>query len=66
MNKTQGQIFPKVGMNWPVPRFSHGQLYVALSRVGSPKGTHLLITHAKLKGQHMEKSAPTTLCTRRF
>ena len=36
INKSQGQTFKKVGLFLPKPVFTHGQLYVALSRVGSP------------------------------
>ena len=36
INKAQGQTFQEVGVDLSTPCFSHGMLYVALSRVGSP------------------------------
>lgn len=36
INKAQGQSFSVCGINLEYPCFSHGQLYVACSRVGKP------------------------------
>ncbi|XP_014628705.1 ATP-dependent DNA helicase PIF1 [Glycine max] len=43
INKSQGQSLAHVGLYLPTPVFSHGQSYVALSRVQSKKGLHILI-----------------------
>ena len=37
LNKAQGQTFDNVGLYFRKPPFSHGQLYVGLSRVRSKK-----------------------------
>ncbi|GJV43471.1 ATP-dependent DNA helicase PIF1-like protein [Tanacetum coccineum] len=43
INKSQGQSLNYVGLYLPNPVFSHGQLYVALSRVTTPDGLKILM-----------------------
>ncbi|CAN1297268.1 ATP-dependent DNA helicase PIF1 [Linum perenne] len=43
INKSQGQTMDCVGIYLPKPVFSHGQLYVAVLRVRSANGLHILI-----------------------
>jgi ATP-dependent exoDNAse (exonuclease V) alpha subunit len=46
INKAQGQSLGRVGIYLPNPVFSHGQLYVALSRASSRSNLTLLIQSA--------------------
>ncbi|KAJ9547061.1 hypothetical protein OSB04_019604 [Centaurea solstitialis] len=47
INKAQGQTIPNVGVYLPESVFSHGQIYVALSRGTSRENTKVLVTPAK-------------------
>ena len=47
INKSQGQTLNRVGIYLPRPVFSHGQLYVALSRVSSPSGLKVLLCNKR-------------------
>ena len=43
INKSQGQTFKAVGVDLTNESFTHGMLYVALSRVDSPDCLTLLV-----------------------
>ena len=43
INKSQGQTFKAVGVDLTNECFTHGMLYVALSRVGFPDSLTLLV-----------------------
>uniref|UniRef100_A0A8I6YMD2 ATP-dependent DNA helicase n=1 Tax=Hordeum vulgare subsp. vulgare TaxID=112509 RepID=A0A8I6YMD2_HORVV len=51
INKVQGQTIPIVGVYLPNPVFSHGQLYVALSRATAKRNIKILIEKEKDKGK---------------
>ena len=48
INKSQGQTLKRVGLYLPNPVFSHGQLYVALSRVSRPENVTVFIDDSSM------------------
>ncbi|KAH7666932.1 DNA helicase protein [Dioscorea alata] len=56
INKSQGQTLELVGLFLPKPAFSHGQLYVALSRVSSVEGLKVLILDDNGKNTNKTKN----------
>jgi len=49
VKKSQGQSFQRVGVDLRTEAFTHGQLYVALSRVTCLNGLTLLLLENTLK-----------------
>ena len=52
INKSQGQSFKRVAVFLPQPLFTHGQLYVAASRVGDPKNIHFYVNQDPYKQKY--------------
>lgn len=50
INKSQGQSLNRVGLYFPKPVFSHGQLYVALSQAKRFQDIRVLIKKTRHQG----------------
>ena len=46
INKSRGQSLPNIRLYLPKPMFTHGQLYLAFSRVCSREGIKILIANS--------------------
>ena len=55
IDKAQGQTFDKVGVYLLAPVFSHGQLYVVLSRAKSFKDIYMQICETTTQGRRNRK-----------
>lgn len=55
INKSQGQTFDKVGLFIDTPVFSHGQLYVAFSRVKSKENVRIQMAKSENKSKAKSK-----------
>jgi len=56
INRSQGQTFKAFGILLPNPCFAHGQLYVALSRVGIADDVKVLLFPDIIPGPHQHKN----------
>ena len=60
INKSQGQTLSKVGVYLPSLVFSHGQLYVAFSRITSPTDLRVLIENNSAEHENQTHNVVNT------
>jgi ATP-dependent exoDNAse (exonuclease V) alpha subunit len=56
INKAHGQTIPNAGVYLPEPVFSHGQLYVALSRATARSNIRILVVRPGDKNANKKKT----------
>ena len=56
INKSQGQTLSRVGVYLSESCFSHGQLYVAASRVGMPSHIRFAVDRDKASGEYRTRN----------
>ena len=59
-NKSQGQTFDRVRLLLPSPVFSHGQLYVALSRVRTRNDIKIQMVDGPIQGFNSDRGTYST------
>ena len=56
INKSQGQTLERVGVYLSEACFSHGQLYVAASRVGLPSHIRFAVAQDEVTGEYRTRN----------